>query len=160
MTNVENSQKLDPDGEVTLYELTTLSGSTIFFKDGPGVTYLGDEYNGIPLSHSSESRGVENSDAFRSTLVIGSDDYNLGIFKSVLFYGEADGAALSKYVVELDDLLGNVNNKIVTPYTVKQVENYSRSRISLVLGRFSPSRQTTIPHRKYQRPAFPFVRLQ
>lgn len=156
--NAENAQLLSPDAEIVLYELTTSSGSVIFFKSGPAVTYLGDEYLSVPVSLSSESRSVE-ADRQRQTMTIGSDDYDLGILKTVLFSGEVDGATVLKHIVELEDLKANNNLKATSTYTVKQVEGYSRSRISLVLGRFSPSTQTTIPYRKYQRPAFPYVRL-
>jgi hypothetical protein len=157
--NTENAQKLSPDAEIILYELTTLSGSTIFFKPGPDVMYLGDPYKGVPCSLSNEVRSVE-ADRQRQTLTIGGDNADLGILKSVLFSGEVDGASILKHVVELEDLKNNVNSKMTSAYTVKQVEGYSRSKISLVLGRFSPSKQTTIPYRKYNRPAFPYVRLQ
>lgn len=157
-TNAENAQLLSPDAEVVLYELTTNSGSTIFFKTGPEVTYLGDTYLSVPVSLSKESRSVE-ADRQRQTMTIGSDDYDLGILKSTLFSGQVDGSTVLKHVVELEDLKADNNLKNTSEYTVKQVEGYSRSRISLVLGRFSPSPQTTIPYKKYQRPAFPYVRL-
>jgi len=157
--NAENAQKLSPDAEIVLYELTTTSGSTVFFKSGPEVTYQGDDYISVPASLSGESRTIE-ADRRRQTLTIGSDDYDLGILKSTLFSGEVDGATILKHVVELEDLKADNDIRNTSVFTVKQVEGYSRSRISLVLGRFSPSTQTTIPYRKYQRPAFPYVRLQ
>lgn len=156
--NVENAQKLAPDAEIVLFELTTMNGSTIFFKSGPDVMYLGDVYLGVPLNFTAEKRSVEGSPE-HPTLSIGDGNADLGELKSTLFSGEVDGAELIKHVVELEDLKNNVNNKLSTQYSVKQVEGYSRTKISLVLGRFSPSRQTTIPYKKYQRPAFPYVRL-
>lgn len=158
MANAENAQKLDPDAEIVLFELTTLNGSTVYFKSGPSVTYLGDEYISIPLSLSAEVRSTDSGKQ-RQTLILGGDDADFGILKSVLFSGEVDGASVFKHVVELEDLKANVNNKITSQYTVKQVESYSRSQINLVLGRFSPSGQTTIPYKKYTRPAFPYVQL-
>lgn len=158
-TNIENAQKLSPDAEITLFELTTLGGSTIFFKSGPDITYLGDIYKGVPCTLSGETRSVE-ADRQKQTLTIGGENADLGILKSILFSGQVDGASVLKHVVELEDLKNNINTKTTSSYTVKQVESYSRSKISFVLGRFSPSPQTTIPYRKYNRPAFPYVRLQ
>lgn len=160
MTDIpENSQLLSPDAQIVLFELTTNSGSTIYFKTGPEVTYLGEQYLSVPNVLSSEIRSVDG-ETQRQTLTIGADGYDLGIFKSVLFSGEVDGASVLKHVVELENLRNNVNFKLTSHFTVKQVEGYSTSRISLVLGRFSPSRETTVPYVKYLRPAFPFVRLQ
>lgn len=157
-TNAENAQLLSPDAEIILFELTTMNGATIFFKNGPSMSYLGDEYMGVPLSLGAEKRQVE-SESERPTLTIGDNNVDLGILKSTLFSGEVDGASLYKYTVELEDVLNNVDNKISTHYSVIQVDSYGRTKISLILGRFSPSRQTTIPYRKYQRPAFPYVRM-
>ncbi len=157
--NAENAQLLSPDAEIVLYELTTRGGSTIYFKSGPEVEYLTNTYESIPVSLSSQARTVEG-DRPRSTMTIGSDNHDLGILKSVLFSGEVDGATIQKHIIELEDLKNNVDNRDTQLYTVKQVESYSRSRISLVLGRFSPAANTTIPYRKYLRPHFPYVRLQ
>lgn len=157
--NAENAQLLAPDGEVVLFEMTTKSGASIYFKNGPEETYLGDVYTGIPLTLSGEVRSVE-PDKQRQTLSIGGDEVDFGILKSVLFSGDVDGASVLKHTIEVEDLRANNNIKLTSQYTVKQVEGYSRTSISLVLGRFSPSPQTTIPYRKYNRPAFPYVRLQ
>lgn len=159
MENVDSAQKLDPDGEVVLFELTTLSGSTIFFKNGPDITYRGDDYKGVPTSLSNEVRTVDDG-LERQTLTIGSDEADLNILKSVLASGEVDGAAIIKRVIEVDDLVNDRNISNDSFYTVKQIENYSRSKIDLVLGRFSPSGRTTVPYKVYNRPAFPYVRLE
>ena len=159
MANEENAQLLSPDAEVVLYDMTTLGGSSIYFKSGPEIDYQGNTYESVPVTMSAETRTVEG-DRPRQTMTIGADDYDLGVLKSVLFSGDVDGATLEKHIVELDDLKGNINNKETKIYTIKQVENYSRSVISLIVGRFSPSPQTTVPYKKYNRPAFPYVRLQ
>jgi hypothetical protein len=157
-TNYENSQKLSPDAEIVLFELTTTTGATVFFKSGPEMDYLGDTYESVPVSLSSEKRSADGAPE-RPTLSIGSDDIDLGALKPALFSGYVDGGTLTKHVVELEDLLANTNNKITTVYRIKQVKDYSRYKISLVLARFSPSSQTTIPYQKYTRPAFPYVKL-
>ena len=159
MANEENAQLLSPDAEIVLYELTTNKGSTIYFKSGPEVTYLGNKYESVPVTLSAQARTVE-SDRPRSTMSIGSDNHDLAILKTVLFSGEVDGATVLKHIVELEDLKADVDNRTTEIYTVRQIEGYSRSKISLVLGRFSPSPKTSIPYRKYLRPAFPYVRLQ
>lgn len=157
-TNYENSQKLAPDAEIVLYELTTTTGATVFFKPGPTMDYLGDTYESIPVSFSTEKRSAEGA-AERPTISIGGDDLDLSVLKPSLFSGFVDGGTLTRHVVELEDVLANNNVKITSVYRIKQVKDYTRFQINLILARFSPSAQTTIPYVKYLRPAFTYVQL-
>jgi len=156
--NFENSQGLAPDAEITLFELTTRTGTSVFFKSGPEVTYLGDTYESVPCGITAEKRSVEGSPE-RPTLSVGGDDTDLVLLKPALFSGEVDGGTLQKHVVELSDLIGNVNSKITMKYRIKQVQDYNRYRITFVLARFTPASATTIPYVKYLRPAYPHVQL-
>lgn len=157
-TNFENSQKLAPDAEITLFHLTTKTGASVYFKSGPEVTYLGDTYESVPCGITAEKRSVDGAPE-RPTLTIGGDDVDLAMLKPALFSGEVDGGQLTKYVVELDDLIANNNVKVTSNYRIKQVKDYNRFNISLILARFSPAAQTTIPYLKYTRPAFPHVQI-
>jgi len=157
-TNIESSQELAPDAEIVLFELTTRTGATVFFKSGPEQSYLGDLYESVPCALSGEKRTADGSPE-RPSLTIGGDDVDLAALKPALFSGQVDGGTLIKYTVELEDMLNNVNNKIVTKYSIKQVKDYNRFSINLVLGRFSPNSSTTIPYVKYTRPAYPHVKL-
>lgn len=156
--NFEKSQMLAPDAEIVLFELITTTGASVFFKSGPAVSYLGDTYESVPVSLSAEKRSVE-SVAERPTLTIGGDNLDLAALKPAVYSGFVDGGTVIKHIVQLQDLLGNVNNKTTTVYRVKQITNYNRYKISMILARFSPSGQTTLPHKKYTRPAFPYVQL-
>lgn len=157
-TNIENSQSLSPDAEITLFELTTRSGTSVFFKSGPEMEYLGDLYESVPCGISSEVRSADGNPE-RPTLSIGGDDTDLILLKPALFSGQVDGGTLQKHVVELSDLLSNTNIKITTKYRIKQLQEYNRYRIALTLARFTPAASTTIPYVKYLRPAYPYVDL-
>lgn len=157
-TNFENSQKLAPDAEITLFHLTTTGGTSVYFKSGPEAEYLGDTYESIPCGLTSEKKTAEGSPE-RPILTLGGDDINLAVLKPALFSGQVDGGTLTKHVVELQDMLANNNIKITTDYRIKQIRDYNETSVSLVLARFSPSSQTTIPFVKYTRPGFPHVQL-
>ena len=157
-TNIQTAQSLAPDGELTLFELTTRGGTSVFFKSGPALTYLGDVYESVPCGISSEKR-VADGNPERPTLTIGGDDTDLLLLKPALFSGQVDGGTLQKHVVELQDALDNVNVKITTKYRIKQVQDYNRWKITLTLARFTPAASTTVPYVKYLRPAYPHVQL-
>ena len=156
--NIETSQSLSPDAEVTLFRLITRGGTSIYFKSGPEVTYLGNTYESVPCALSAEKKSAEGNPE-RPTLSIGGDDSDLILLKPALFSGEVDGGTLEKYLVELDDLKEDNDVKIETRYRIKQVQDYNRYKINLVLARFTPSASTTIPYVKYLRPAYPYVDL-
>lgn len=157
-TNFSSSQELAPDAEIVLFEMVTRGGVSIFFKSGPQVQYLDDLYESVPCSLTGEKRNVEGNPE-RPTLTIGGDDIDLAMLKPALFSGQVDGGTVRKHVVELNDLLNNNNQKITSTYRVKQVKDYNRFSISLILARFTPSASTTVPHVKYLRPAYPHVKL-
>lgn len=157
-TNFEQAQTLAPDAEIVLFEIITRSGASVFIKSGPEVTYLGDTYESVPVSLSAEKRSADG-ESERPALAIGGDDLDLSSLKPALATGELDGGTVIKHVVELEDLKNNVNVKLTSSYRIKQVQSYSRYKISLILARFSPSSQTTIPYRKYTRPAYPYVKI-
>lgn len=157
-TNFEQSQKLAPDAEITLFEMVTRGGASVFFKSGPEQFYLGDLYESIPCGISAEKKSADSTPE-RPNLTIGGDDLDLSVLKPALFSGELDGGTLLKHVVELDDLVNNVNNKITTKYRIKQIKDYTRYQINILLARFTPASTTTIPYVKYLRPAYPHVQL-
>lgn len=157
-TNIQNAQKLAPDGEVILFELTTRGGTTVYLKNGPDVFYLGNEYTGVPVNLGAEKRSVEGGNE-RPTFSIGGDNVDLSALKPALYSGQVDGGTLVKHIVQVADLIANTNVKITSQYRIKQIQSYSRMKVNLILARFSPSNQTTVPYRKYTRPAFPYVKL-
>ena len=157
-TNFEKSQELAPDAEIVLFRITTTLGTNVYFKSGPSVVWQGDTYEELPCSMGTEQVSVDGGNEFPS-MDIGGDDVDLAVLKPALFSGQLDGGSITKFIVELADLQADNNVKVQSDYRIKQVKNYNRFKISLILGRFSPSSVTTIPHVKYTRPEFPNVQL-
>lgn len=157
-TNMEHAQKLSPDAEIVLYELTTRTGATVYFKSGPEQWYLGNLYESVPCSMTTETRTTDGSPQ-RPTISVGGDDLDLLALQPALFSGQVDGGSLVKHVVELEDMLNNVDNKITSTYRIKQVKDYNRFNINMILARFTPASKTTIPYVQYNRPAFPHVSI-
>jgi phage-related protein len=148
---ITDSQKLSADAEIELYELTP-SGTIakFYFKPDNTLTWLGNEYVGLPLEMSGESRNAEGA-LVQPQLTIGQPDINLSIFKGLIWDGTIDGARIDKHVVLLDHVLGNQNIKRTTTYRVKRVDSYGATQIILALDVFTTLGPTMMPFRQYIR---------
>jgi phage-related protein len=157
-SHIQDAHKLTADAEIDLYKLTAVGGGIIRFKADNPLTWLGNEYTGLPLEFTGESFNSEGSMA-QPQLMIGQPDVDLSIFKGLIYDGTIDGAKIEKYTVLLDNIIANVDTKVTRTYRVKRIDNYSASSIVLVLAAFSVAGPSTLPFRQFIPPAFPFVRI-
>lgn len=156
--HVEDSLKLQgADGRVHLYELSPLSGGTIYFKPDNPLTWQGHLYEGLPCAITGDEISTEKSPTPRMT--IGQENLDLLPFKGLIHDGYLEGATLVRKIVLLDDLINDRNIKRTSYFRVKRVESYSRSSISIVLATFSGAVNQTLPFRQYLPPNFPWVDL-
>lgn len=157
-SHITDAQKLIADAEVNLYQLYPLSGGTIYFKNDNDVTWLGNTYEGLPISLSGEKWSSDTSTP-TPRLVIGQDNIDLLPFKGLIHDGYLEGARLVRYTVLLANLTANLNFKQVTNFRIKRVESYSRTKITLVLSTASGATNQSYPFRQYVPPAFPWVEI-
>lgn len=159
VSHIEDAHKMSADAEIELYELTP-AGTTakVRFKNDNTVTYLGNEFAGLPLNFTGVNKNAEGT-MVQPSLTIGQSNIDLSMFKGLVFDGTLDNARIEKHTVLLSDLLANNDIKVVEVYRVKRVDNYGASQISLSLATFSVAGPTSIPFRQYIPPAFPFVKI-
>lgn len=155
---IEDALSLTGDGLVDLYELNPVSGGSVFFKADNDITWLGDEYMGLPCTLTGEERDTEKT--AQPQMTIGQENLDLLPFKALVHDGYLDGASLTRRRVKVDDLVANLNIKQVQTYRVKRVENYSRTHITLSLATFSGAITQVIPFRQYVPPAYPYVEIK
>lgn len=157
--HINDSQKLQADGEIDLFELTPALGSgTIYFKDGNPVTWRSQLYEGLPVTFTGHKQSAENPSA-KPNMMIGQPDVDISAFKPLVFDGGLDGATIMRTHILLDDM---INNRLIRNnfyYRVKRVESYGRSRISLQLAALSDSLNFSIPFKQYLPPGFPAVSI-
>jgi len=158
VSHVENAHKLIADAELSLFQLYPVSGGTIYFKPDNAVEWLGNVYEGIPCEITGEKQSADTSTP-TPRMTIGQENLDLLPFKGLIHDGMLDGAKLVRYTVLLDDVLNNINSKKTSTFRIKRIENYSRTKISLVLATYSGATHQTIPHRQYLPPHFPWVKL-
>lgn len=153
--HIQESMKLTADAEIDLFELSPLSGGTLYFKSGPEMSWLGNLYEGLVCALSGEEVSLEKMPTPR--LVIGQENLDLLPFKGLVFDRHLDGATLVRRRVLLANIHANQNVKHTTVFRVKRVEEYSRTKISLQLATHSGAAKQTIPFRQYLPPDFPWV---
>lgn len=156
--HIADALKLQSDGKLHLFEVYPVNGGSIFIKSDNPVTWLGNDYEGVPCVVSGETKSNDGSTP-TPRMVIGQEDMDLLPFKGLINDGWLDGATIIRKKVLLDDLLANRDIKEVTNFRVKRVESYSRTKISLVLASFSAALSQTVPFRQYVPPDFPWVDL-
>lgn len=147
--------KLTADAQIHLFELSPLTGGTIYFKPDNNVTWLGRTYEGLPCALTGEEADTEKTPMPK--LTIGQNNVDLLPFKALINDGGLDGATVVRKIVLLDDLLNNRNIKRTSTFRVKRIPEYSRTKIQLILASFSAAQGQTVPFRQYVPPAFPWV---
>lgn len=157
-SHITDAQKLEADGIVELFELSPISGGTLYFKRGNTQTWQGNEYVGLPCGLSDWKQSAEKV-AVQPRLTIGEENIDLSIFKPLLFDGTVDGAAVIYRRVLLDHIIANSPISQIAHFRVKRVESYSRSRVILGLSSASDSINFTLPNLQYFPPAYPAVSL-
>lgn len=157
-SHITDAHKLDADATVDLFELFPLTGGSLYFKPDSTITWLGNEYVGLPCS-LSEIRKDAESVSSTPKLLIGEENIDLSIFKPLLWDGLVDGSILIHKQVLLANIIANLNIKETTTYRVKRPDNYSRSRIVLQLSTSSNAMNFTLPSQQYYPPDFPSVML-
>lgn len=157
-SHIADALKLEgADGKVDLWELSPLSGGTIYFKADNDVTWQTFLYEGLPISFSGEEADLQKTP--EPQLTIGQDNLDLLAFKGLINDGYLEGGTVVRKRLLLDDLVNDRNVKQTTYYRIKRVGSYSRTQISLVLSSYSTAVRQTVPFRAYLPPAFPWVDL-
>lgn len=158
LSHVEDSQKLVADGLIDLFEITPTSGGTLYFKPDNTMTWLGNQYLGIPCGLTGLKKSAETVSS-QPRLTIGQENIDLSIFKPLVFDGHLDGAILVYKEVLLDHVIANSDIKRTMVFRVKRVEGYSRTKITLGLSTASDAMSFTLPNLQYYPPDFPAVMI-
>lgn len=157
-SQVVDAHKLDADGMVSLFKIEPIAGGVVYAKAGVEFTYLGTDYEGLPVQVTGEKWTADTSTP-TPRFLIGQEDLDLLPFKGLISDGYLDGAKITRYQVLLTDMLENINSKRTTVFRVKRVESYGRTKIVLLLSTFSGAISQTYPFRQYTPPDFPWVEV-
>lgn len=151
-----DSLKLTADGVVELFELTSLAGGTLRFKNDNTVTYRGNEYSGLPVSFSSMEMSAQGTPT-KPRMTVGEVNRDFSVFKPLVADGLLEGAVVIYTRILLANLQANSTIRETRTFSVKKVTGYGRSQVSFELATASDGMRFTIPHRQILPPAFPAV---
>lgn len=158
VNQVDDSQKLDADGLVSLFTIYPVVGGQMDVKSGPEATYQGVLYESLPIKLSGEKMSADGSSP-TPRLIVGQPDLDLLPIKGLVHAGNLEGARIERRQVLLEDLLDDFDSVRVSYYKVKRVEGYTRTQLTLLLSTFSGAAYQPFPHRQYLPPEFPWVVL-
>jgi len=156
LSHIDDAHKLIADGKVSLWQILPVSGGTVYLKGDESFTYLGNKYEGLPIAISGEKASSDTSTP-TPRLTIGQENLDLLPFKGLIHDGYLEGARIVRHKVLLGDMTSQVNAKQTSYFRVKRVENYSRTKITLLLSTASGASNQSYPFRQYTPPAFPWV---
>lgn len=148
---------LQADGFVFLYELTTLSDVTAYFKADNDVTWQGNYYSGTAVQISERSRDSDGK-LSRPSLTIANP---LAVYSPMVSNGDLDNATVIEKKVLYSHILANSNIYVQRTWRVRRpTSNIPRVSITLELRDSLDSQRFLLPARMYTPDAgFPSVSL-
>lgn len=150
---ITDGLELQADSVIDLYEIQLVAGGSIFFKNKNTLTWLGNQYVGLPLKFQPAEKTLEGKQD-RPSLAIGQVD---SIFTPFLYQGHIDGSLLFHYRVLGQHILSNTDVRNTQVWFISQVPNYTPDLITMRLRRISDGPNHTVPARQYIAPEFPSV---
>ena len=152
---VAQTQELQLQDQVDLFEITFVSGGRAYIKNGVEVTWQGNPYESMhcQLSGFSKSAGEEIS---RPKFQFVQLD---GVFSPLVHAGELDGATLVRKRVLKEHLEADINIKQENKWIISRVATLLDEGISVELRSFADGPNATIPARSFTPPDFPIMSL-
>ncbi len=154
--HVADSLKLTADAVIELFELTSLAGGTLRFKNDNDVTWRGNVYTGLPVSFTNMDMTAQGAST-KPRMTVGEVNRDFSVFKPLVADGLLEGAVVVYTRILLTQLLANSLVRETKIFSIKKVTGYSRSQVSFELATASDGLRFTIPHRQILPPAFPAV---
>lgn len=155
VTHVEESMKLEADAEVDLYKLVLRNTSMFFFRNGPTITWQGEDWEYYPCNLTGEDPVSGESDN-RPTFTVFNHE---NIFGPLADSGAFDLALLYRYRVLRGHLEANTNIFSPRLWLLGRVKMVNNRSIQFELRSPLDIPNFLTPSRTYSPPEFPTVNL-
>lgn len=154
VTHLEQGYQKEMDLPIQLFTLTLKkSGTIVRLRNGPTITWQGQEYSEWPSSLSEVEQNTDG-EASRPILTLANPD---GVFTPQAENGEFDLATLVVKEVLQDHLLANLNIFSQRTWFISKPVSVNRMTISLQCHSATDVPNFDVPPRMYLPPDFPFL---
>lgn len=153
VSHLEESLKMEADGDIDLFEIRLRGLSTIFrFWNGPTRQWGGHTWEGLACQLTGEGDGSENQ--ARPKLVVVNPDKIFGPFAAE---GYLDLAEVIRRRVLQENFINNVNLFEQRIWLVGRVAGNTDQGLQLELRNSTDMPAWKTPRRTFSPPEFPFV---
>lgn len=156
-SHIEDSQKLDADAYVTLFQITLNDGATtLYYKASKSGTWQGQTYIGTGISLSGAGSSAE-SEVYRPTLNLFNPN---GVHNESLINGLFENATVVRIRVLKEHFTANTAIYRSNKWKIARVSSVKRPFITFELRTPSDGALVQIPARMFMPPDFPSVSLK
>ena len=152
---VEDALKLTSSKEVSLWEITLRDGTKAFLRNGPSVTWRGNDYEGLPIMLSGEEDSADDKTARPSLRVFNPKK----IFGPWAHQGRFELATVIRRRVLQEHLTVNANIFTRRVWIIGQIQSCTSRSLDVQLRSPIDSPNLNTPTRMYAPPDFPTVRF-
>lgn len=153
------AHELSPDAMVQLFQLRLrddpdeISQTTLYFWAGEDITYLGDDYLGVPCALSGVAVNTDG-EANRPNFSIVNPE---GLFSAAIARGYTTRAVLTEYRMLLADLHTNTGQHMVRRWIINKTLALNKYTVSFELRDLTDGQDFKLPPRVFASPEFPSV---
>lgn len=151
--HIEDAMKMTSDREVSLWEITLRDNTKAFIRNGPEVTWRGNDYENLPILLTGEEM-TSDERTNRPSLQIFNPKK---IFGPWAHQGKFELATVIRRRVLQENLLANLNIYVQTVWIIGQITSCTSRVLQVQLRAPTDGPNMNVPHRYYAPPEFPVV---
>lgn len=153
LEHIQDGMKLTSDREVSLWEITLRDGSKAFIRNGPAITWRGNDYENLPIILTGEETTSDDKTNRPSLRVFNPKK----IFGPMAHEGKFELATVIRRVVLQEHLLADANIFIPTVWIIGQINSCTSRLLQVALRSPTDGPNMNVPYRFYAPPDFPTV---
>lgn len=154
-THITNAQKLTPEGEGELFEITFPAGGTLYLKKGATVTWQGQEYTGAGIVIEGEGK-KGTGERVRPTLKFNNP---YAAFSKAVSDGLVDNSIVVRKKVLKSNLEGDNNIFESHTWYIARCSYLDDEAAVFELRNLSDRQRIAFPPRQFIPPEFTYVSL-
>lgn len=148
---------VEPQVDLIMIELNINGGGQIIcITNNREYTWQGRKYEMIPNSIAGEGVSTQG-EAKRPKFTVANPD---GVFSAFIAQGKMDNATITRYRLNVQDVLNNINRVQINRWRVSKTMNMSRSMVTFELRSPLDGQFFLIPADAFYPPEYPHVSLQ